>query len=120
MSNSLTPDTYAKVVHEDTQYLIEVGDEIIADDPCLLKVVINAAYTNTRSSSAVIRAMLASLDDHMKPLKDSNIKTFNQHVKDNQKKLVAAGESSNDLLMNLFKAYKCAKDKQFIAWVNIK
>ena len=85
--------------------MIVVGNETIADGPCFLKAVIDAAYTNTRSSSAVIRAMLASLDDYMKTLKDSNIETFNQHVKDNLKKLAAAGESSNDLLTNLFKAY---------------
>ena len=75
------------------QYLIAVGDETVADGPCFLKAVINAAYTNTRSSSALIRAMLASLEDYMKTLKDSNIETFNQHVKDNLKKLAAAGES---------------------------
>ena len=119
MSNSLTPDAYAKVVKKDMQYLVAVSDMIIADSPCFLKAVIDVAYTNTRSSSVVIRAMLASLNDYMKTLKDSNIETFNQHVKDNLKKLVAAGESSNDLLMNLFKAYQCTKDKQFVAWVNI-
>jgi len=109
MSNSLTPDAYAKVFNKDMQFLIEVSDKTITDGPCFLKAVIDAAYTNTRSSSVVIRAMLTSLDDYMKTLKDSNIETFNQHVKDNLKKLASAGESSNDLLMNLFKAYQCAK-----------
>jgi len=102
------------------QYLIVVGDKTIADGPCFLKAVFDVAYTNTRSSSVVIKAMLASLDDYMKTLKDSNIETSNQHVKDDLKKLAAAGESSDDLLMNLFKAYQCTKDKQFIAWVSIK
>ena len=70
------------------QYLIVVGDKTIADGPCFLKAVFDVAYTNTRSSSVVIKAMLASLDDYMKTLKDSNIETFNQHVKNNLKKLV--------------------------------
>ena len=88
MSNSLTPDAYAKVFNKDMQFLIEVSDKTITDGPCFLKAVIDAAYTNTRSSSVVIRAMLTSLDDYMKTLKDSNIETFNQHVKNNLKKLV--------------------------------
>jgi len=63
---------------------------------------------------------LVGHDDYMKTLKDSNIKTFIQYVMDYLTILAAVGETSNDLLTNLFNVYCCAKDKQFVAWVNIK
>ena len=71
--------------------MIVIGHETIIDGPYFLKSLIDVAYTNTRSSSAIIRGILASLDDYLKPLKDSNIETFNQYVKHNLKNMAVVG-----------------------------
>jgi hypothetical protein len=49
----------------------------------------------------------------MRTLEDSNIVKFNQYVKDNVQELTAAGETTLDLLVNLFNGYREAKDKPF-------
>ena len=120
LRQSLTPEAYAKVANEKQYYRITVQGEVIDDGPCFLKALIDIAYTNTRSSAAVIRHNLSSLDTYMLGLKDSDIVAFHKYVKDNVNRLAAAGETTNDLLVNLFKAYKCAKDKNFLTWVQIK
>ena len=117
LSSSLTADAYAKVVTEDHQYTHQVDNYPVHDGPCFLKVIVDSAYINTRSSSAVIRTNLSNLDKYMESVKDSNIETFNHYVKENVKQLAAAGETTSDLLVNLFKAYRCVKDKAFVAWV---
>jgi hypothetical protein len=45
---------------------------------------------------------------------DSNIELFNQHVKVNRDGLTARGESSDDLTINLFKAYLCVTDRDLL------
>jgi hypothetical protein len=49
----------------------------------------------------------------MRTLEDSNIVKFNQYVKDNVQELMAAGETTLHLLVNLFNGYREAKDKPF-------
>jgi len=116
LCQSLTPEAYSKVANEKQTYTIRVRNEDIYDGVCFLKAIIDIVYTNTHSSAAVI----SSLDTYMATLKDSNIVAFHHYVKDNVNKLTAAGESTNDLLVNLFKAYRSVKDKAFLTWVASK
>jgi hypothetical protein len=51
---------------------------------------------------------------------DSNIELFNQHVKVNRDGLTARGESSVDLTINLFKAYICVTDRDFVRYMRNK
>jgi hypothetical protein len=51
---------------------------------------------------------------------DSNIELFNQHVKVNRDGLTARGESSDDLTINLFKAYMCVTDRDFVRYMRNK
>jgi len=120
LHQSLTPEAYSKVANEKQTYTIRVGNEDIYDGVCFLKAIIDIAYTNTRSSTADIQYNLSSLDTYMVTLKDSDIVAFHRYVKDNINKLAAAGESTNDLLVNLFKAYRSVKDKAFLTWVASK
>ena len=120
LRQSLTPEVYSKVANEKQTYTIRVRNEDVYDGVCFLKAIIDIAYTNTRSSATVIRYNLSSLDTYMATLKDSDIVAFHRYVKDNVNKLAAAGESTNDLLVNLFKAYRSVKDKAFLAWVASK
>jgi hypothetical protein len=51
---------------------------------------------------------------------DSNIELFNQHVKVNLDGLTARGESIDDLTINLFKAYLCVTDRDFVRYMRNK
>jgi hypothetical protein len=51
---------------------------------------------------------------------DSNIETFNVYVKAQIKNLSARGETTNDLLTNLFKGYKVADDVEFADFIRRK
>jgi hypothetical protein len=44
---------------------------------------------------------------------DSDVAAFNLYVQTQVKNLSARGETSNDLLVNLFKGYKAANDTEF-------
>ena len=113
-------EAYAKVANEKTHYTITINNEGIYDDPCSLKAIIDISYTNMHSSTTVIRHNLSSLNTYMTVLKDSDIVAFHKYVNDNLNDLAAAGESTSDLLVNLFKAYKCARDTNFLTWAQNK
>jgi hypothetical protein len=56
----------------------------------------------------------------MDSLPDSNIETFNDYVKEQLETLEAGGETTTELITNLFKGYLRAKDDTFREWVRIK
>jgi rhamnose utilization protein RhaD (predicted bifunctional aldolase and dehydrogenase) len=66
-----------------------------------------------------IRTSLTELDDKMIDL-DSDIKAFNFFVQTQVKSLAARGETSSDLLINLFKGYKVADDSEFQNFIRPK
>jgi hypothetical protein len=51
---------------------------------------------------------------------DSDVEAFNQYVKAQVQSLSARGETSNDLLINLFKGYKAANDVEFAGFIRRK
>jgi hypothetical protein len=48
---------------------------------------------------------------------DSDVESFNFYVKAQIKSLSARGETSSDLLVNLFKGYKAANDVEFLDFI---
>ena len=84
--------------------------------PLLLKLIISKAHVDSRATVSFIRTSLTLLDSKMIEL-DSNIKAFNQYVKAQIKNLAARGETSSDLLINLFKGYKAANDVEFADFI---
>ncbi len=55
----------------------------------------------------------------MEALPDSNVEKFNAYVKEQLETLAASGETTNDLITNLFKGYSKAKDKIFREWIRL-
>eukprot|EP00957_Ditylum_brightwellii_P053360 4044814-Ditylum_brightwellii.AAC.1 len=51
---------------------------------------------------------------------NSNIKLFNQYIKENHQGLKARVESTDDLMTNIFKAYLVALDKDFVNYFEAK
>jgi hypothetical protein len=78
----------------------------------LFKLLTRNANTDTRATALQLRENITYLDSYMSTV-DSNIELFNQHLKVNRDGLTAHRESSDDLTINLFKAYLCVTDRDF-------
>jgi hypothetical protein len=91
----------------------------ITSGTCLLKVVIRESHIDTNATTKFIRERLSSLDTYMKSV-NSDVEKFNQHVKNQLDSLHARGETTHDLLSNLFKGYAAASDKTFQAYISKK
>jgi hypothetical protein len=85
----------------------------------LLKIIIRESYLDTNATTANIRKKLSSLDAYMLTI-DSDITRFNIHVSLLIDSLTARGESTQDLLINLFKGYQAATDKTFVEYIGRK
>ena len=59
---------------------------------------------------------MSSLEKYIETV-DYDIKTFNQYVAAQHSALLARGETSNDLLVNLFKAYLLVPDVKFTNYI---
>jgi hypothetical protein len=60
-----------------------------------------------------------SLDSYITTI-DSNIELFNQYVNINRAGLQARGETTDDLIINLFKAYLSVADQNFVEYMKKK
>ena len=99
---------------EDNFMVSDPQDEDIkkASAMLLLKTIIEETSIQTNATNTTIQTRLASLAEYMAKI-GSDIPKFNQYVEENISALAARGEESNDVLVNLWKAYKKADDKQF-------
>jgi hypothetical protein len=66
-----------------------------------------------------IRDQLSRLDEFL-PLIDYDIGNMNLHVQSLIEALNTRGETTTDLLTNLFKGYKAAKDEKFVKYIEKK
>lgn len=115
LSQSLTTEAKAKVILDSEKYTI--GQE--TDGLLYFKVIMSLAQVDTRATISVIRTRLSSLDSKMLDSND-DIKSFNRFVKSNLNDLAARGETTTDLLINLFKAYRLCKDDDFKLWLKME
>ena len=112
LANSLTKEGKAKVMLRKAEYTVRG----ILSGTCLLKVIVSASYIDTNATTTFIRGRLSSLDKYMKTV-DSDVEKFNQYVKSQLDSLNARGQTTQDLLANLFKGYDEASDSTFRAYV---
>jgi hypothetical protein len=127
--DSITTEVFAKVNTNPTRYRITVPavaaeqgrpaqpEYTVNDGVCFLKAIIDDTYANTATNTALARRNLANLRDYIKTIPDQNITTFHQYVKENLQELEAANETTTDLLVNLFAAYREVKDLRFTGYV---
>jgi hypothetical protein len=87
--------------------------------PLLFKLLMQTAVVDTVATAEFYRANLSSLDTYIATV-DSNIEIFNQYVKTQLAGLKARGETTNDLLTNLFKAYLNVSDEAFVRYIELK
>jgi len=126
---SISTEVLAKVSTDPTCYRIllpavpaqgnqpAVPAEEVEDGPCFLKAIIDDTYANTATNVALARRNLANLREYIKTVPEYNIITFHQYVKEQLQELEVANETTTDLLVNLFSAYREVPDKQFKGYV---
>jgi hypothetical protein len=103
--SSLTLDFLKLITADSDNYhlpAIVAADGPVPSGPLLLKMVISQAHVDSRATVSFIRTSRTKFDEKMFEL-DSNVEAFNVYVKSQLKSLSARGETSNDLLINLFK-----------------
>ena len=112
---SLTEEGKNKVLAETSKYTVQ--NELVG--PLLFKLLIQKAIVDTRATASHMREQLTSLDAYMATV-NSNVAVFNQHVKVNVEGLHARGQTTDDLMTNLFKGYLAASDKKFVSYIEIE
>lgn len=115
LKDSLTDDARAMINLYESEYHV-AG---IPSGPLLLKVIIRESNNDTNATVKFIRERLSSLDTYMTSI-DSDIAKFNQYVQGNIIALSSRGETTQDLLANLFKGYAAASDRNFVAYISKK
>ena len=87
---------------------------------CLLKVIIRESYLDSNATVSTLRLNLSSLDTYIRD-NGSDLVAFNAYVQSQLDGLSARGQTTNDLIVNLFKAYKVVPDQPFKQYItNIK
>ena len=85
----------------------------------LIKIIIRESFIDTQATTRILRAHLSSLPEKLDDLK-GDIDRLNAFVKVTQDQLAARGETTHDLLANLFKGYLSSKDPTFVRYIEKK
>ena len=112
---SLTNDAVNKIRNKAQDYTINGTPSGVL----LVKVLVREAHLDTNATVTRIRTEIANLDQYMIKIK-GNVMKFNLHVEELVNQLRARGEESNELLTNLFQAYKMCNDDPFIRYIESK
>ena len=107
--NTLTPQMLNKMLLIEHEYTMPEGTKVAA---LFYKCIMGHACVDTEATISLTRQQLATLDQKMLTL-DSNIMEFNIYVQEAKLKLAQYGATSEDLLVNLFRGYKAARDNAF-------
>ena len=113
--NSISREGRAKITIWKNDYMVNG----YPSGNLLLKVLMRECHLDTNATSGGIGEKLSSLDEYL-PKVGYDVLKFNMYVKNLVIQLKARGESSNDLLTNLFKGYLAATDKSFVAYIDKK
>ena len=79
-------------------------------------VIIRELHVDTNATSSHIRTQLCTPEISIGQM-GHDITKFNARVKLLMESLSARGETTNDLVINLFKAYKVVPDKAFVTYI---
>ena len=111
---SLTDEAKKKVSIWSNQY--RIGEDNQVSGMALLKVIIRESHLDMNTTTNQNRTKLLSLDTYIVTI-NSDIGSFNQYVKLLLQSLTARNQTTNNLLINLFKAYDAVSDEVFRAWL---
>ena len=116
--NSMSTQGLARIKIWKHQYCIPVGNNntIFESGGCLLKVIVRESYLDSNATISTIRLQLSSLDTYVHD-NGTDIIELNAHVRSLMDGLVARGQTTQDLLVNLFKGYKACTDVDFLNYI---
>ena len=106
LTKSLTEEGHLKIM-EEADSCTSNG---LAIGTLHFKLLMSKAVVDTRATASHLRENITSLDACVVTV-HSNVELFNLHVKENRQGLKARGESTDDLMINLFKGHMAASDK---------
>lgn len=119
LMSSLTKEALNRVRLKRDEYTIVSPLGSMVSGSCLLKVIIGVSHIDTMATVSQLRTRLSSLDTYMVAIQ-SDIDKFNLYVNTCLESLHARGESTQDLMVNLFKGYSKASDKAFKDYISKK
>ena len=113
----MTDEAKPMVLSDVAEYTITTTAGVqVSNGPCFLKVLIRNTTVDTRSTIFHIRENLNHLEAKMLEV-SYDIDAFNLHVTNQVEQLSARGETSSDLLINLFTAFLPVPDKKFVEYI---
>ena len=115
LMNSISREGKNKILIWKKQYTVGA----LSSGNLLLKIIIRESHLDTNATTASIRKKLSSLDDYILTI-GCDITRFNGYVRLLIDSLAARGETTQDLLTNLFKGYQAASDKVFVSYIGRK
>jgi len=113
--DSLSLEALLKVSTDSSTYRLASPNAptyVVASGAAFLKLLITRCTVDTRSTVATIRRTLSALDQYILSV-NCDIEKVNLHVRVQRDALLSRGETSSDLLTNLFTAYEAVEDKVF-------
>ena len=94
------------------QYTINGNDAGL----CLLKVIVRESYLDSNATVSTIRMNLTMLDDYIRK-NGSDLTAFAAYVQSQVDGLAARNETTQDLVVNLFKGYKAVTYQPFLDYL---
>jgi hypothetical protein len=116
LRDSMTPGVRARMSTDFEKFQIQGHN----NGPCYLKaLLITKYYVETKATNFHLRQKRQRLTKTMSEMK-SDIAMFNEHVQQIVQNLAAGGETSSDLLVNVFDAYLSVQDHAFQRYIEHK
>lgn len=112
LTNSLSMEGLQRIQLWRSQYEING----LVSGEAYLKVIIRESYLDSNATVSTLRLNLTNLDEYI-ATNGTNLVAFNTYVQSQVNGLTARGETTNDLVVNLFKGYKVVKDKSFLDYL---
>jgi hypothetical protein len=119
LTKSIDSGTTEIMQSDRPSYMAGAANDIESGLLFLKKLLMNAE-ADTRATTAHARDNLGNLDAYMSALEGSDVKAFNQYVRRQLQTLTARGETTQDLVNNLFKGYLKTKSSKFHGFIERK
>jgi hypothetical protein len=113
-NNSLITKGLAKVRINEAEYMR--GKPLLPSGILSLKILIRESYLDSNATTSMIRTQLSNLETYIGQV-GNDVNKFNKHVQTLLEALNARGETTSDLLTNLFKGYAACSDKTFVRYI---
>jgi hypothetical protein len=112
LNDSLTEGAKARMASEHANYDING----VSDGPSYLKTLLDTYFVETIATNFLLRQKLQALPTALKRCK-YDVGDFNKHVNDLLSDLYSGGETTTDMMVNLFTAYLSVKDQAFHTYI---